>query len=229
MKNYGQYINEAEMALSDVNLTGLFNTEKKTKEELERLAFREIGRQGKLIEYIDQGNTVKFGMLKALYHDALAYKKKREYGKGIAKFILRAIPLALAPIFFPLWLISQILGGTRAVNKVIIPSLKMDHRNYNSFLRTLMIKTLNLAEGDIKPFIGKDWYYDVFSVHDGLTKMVKKELLLEFAVYICREIDTKDDDEDVPQYWLDNEFRKWLNNKFDIDLPTGKKMIKNKS
>ena len=231
MKKYEQFINEAEMAFSDVSLSEIAELVKpvnKTPEELEQLALLEIGKQGKLAEYIDQGNVVKFGMLKALYQDAIVYKKKREYGKGFAKFAVRAIPIALAPIFFPIWLVSQILGATRALNKVIVPTLNMDHRNYDSFLKTLITKTMNIAEGDIRPFLGNDWYYDVFSVHDGLTKMIKTEYVYEFTLFISAEIQKKKDDQIVPHYWLDTEFRKWLNNKFGTDLPIGKVMIRHK-
>ena len=194
------------------------------KNELKYL--EKLGRQGRLEKYIEDGNTIKFGMLKALYDDAVEYKKTREYRKGIAKFILRIIPIVMAPIFFPMWLFSQIVGTTRALNKIIIPTLNMNHKNYDSFLKTLVTKTMNLAEGDIRPFLGNDWYYDVFYVHDGLTKMIKQEYIFEFTLFICEEIKIKKDDQYVPKYWLDNEFRKWLNVKFGLDLPTGKTMIK---
>jgi len=235
MKKFEEYIklvNEAEMAFSDINsddnLLNLFKPIDKSPVELKDLSLEEIGKQGKLAEFLDQGNVVRFGMLKALYHDALAYKKKREYEKGIAKFALRIIPIILAPIFFPIWLISQILGATRALNKILIPTLNMEHKNYNSFLKSLIIKTMNLVEGDIRPFLGKDWFYDVFYVHDGLTKMVRQEYIYEFSLYICDEIMKKGDDQEVPHYWLDNEFRKWLNNKFELDFPTGKVMVRHK-
>ena len=94
----------------------------------------------------------------------------------------------------------------------------MEPTTYDSFLTTLITKTMNLAEGDIKPFLGNDWYYDVFYVHDGLTKMVKQVYVYEFTRFIAEEIQKKNDNQVVPHYWLDGEFRKWLNNKFDIDL-----------
>ena len=102
----------------------------------------------------------------------------------------------------------------------------MDHKNYNSFLKTLITKTMTIAEGDIKPFLENDWYYDVFNVHDGLIKMVRKEHIYEFTIWISQEIQNKPDNQVVPHYWLDQEFRKWLNNKFDTDLPIGKVMIR---
>jgi len=212
-------INETEMAFSDIDFSKIQPYGENPN--LKELSLTEIGKQGKLSEYIDQGNIIRFGVLKALYQDAIEYKKKREYQKGIAKFVMRAIPLAMAPIFFPIWLVSQILGTTRAVNKVIIPALNMEPKTYDSFLKNLVTKTMNLAEGDIKPFLGNDWYYDVFYVHDGLTKMVRQEYIYQFTLFITEEIQKKDDNLVVPHYWLDTEFRKWLNEKFDIDLPIG--------
>jgi len=229
MKKYSDDIslNESEMAFSEIDFSKIqpYGEEPNLKE----LSLSEIGKQGKLSKYIDEGNVIKFGVLKALYQDAIEYKKRREYQKGFAKFAMRVIPLTIAPIFFPIWLISQILGTTRAVNKVIVPALNMEPKTYDSFLKNLVTKTMNLAEGDIKPFLGNDWYYDVFYVHDGLTKMVKQVYIYEFTIFITEEIQKKGDNVIVPHYWLDNEFRKWLNSKFDIDLPIGKVMIRHKN
>ena len=228
MKNfeeYYQHTNEAEMAFSDVDLGDI--KPYGDNPDLKELSLKEIGQQGKLAEYIEAGE-IRFGMLKAIYNDAIEYKKKREYQKGAAKFAVRLIPIILAPIFFPVWLLSQILGATSALNKIIVPTLNMEPTTYDSFLTTLITKTMNLAEGDIKPFLGNDWYYDVFYVHDGLTKMVKQVYVYEFTRFIAEEIQKKNDNQVVPHYWLDGEFRKWLNNKFDIDLPIGKVMIRHK-
>jgi len=226
MKDYFQFINESEMAFSDFDITKI-KPEKDV--DLEYLALKELGKDGKLNLYVDTDEYVlKFGMLKALYQDAIEYKKKREFTKGWAKFALRAIPLALAPIWFPVWLISQILGASRAVNKIIIPALMVKNTNYNIFLINMITNTMNIVEGDIRPLLGKDWYYDVFYVHDGLTKMVRKEYHYEFATFIADKIEKMPDGGEVPKYWLDGEFRKWLNNKFQIDLPIGKVMIRHK-
>jgi hypothetical protein len=192
--------------------------------DLKKLSLLELCKLGKLDDFIDEGNTIKFGMLKKVYKEANTYKKSREYKKGIAKFLLRFVPILLSPIFFPIWLISQILGTTRAVNKILIPTFKMGNKNYNSFLMSL----INIAEGDIKPLLGNDWYYDAFFVHDGLINMVRKEHIYEFTDFICKEIEKKDDEQVVPYYWLDDQFRRWLNNKFNLDLPIGKEMIKHK-
>jgi hypothetical protein len=195
--------------------------------DIEDLSLEELGKKGLLVDYLDQYGKVKFGMLKQFYNDAIGYKKKREYKKGFAKFLIRAIPIAIAPIFFPIWLLAQILGTTRAINKILIPTLKMN--NFDSFLKNLIVRTMNFAEGDIKPLLGRDYFYDVFHVNDGLINMVKQEHVYEFAAYISKEIQNKNDDQIVPNFWLDDEFRKWLNSKFNLDLPVGDDMIKNKT
>ena len=58
--------------------------------------------------------------------------------------------------------------------------------------------------------------------------MVKQVYVYEFTLFIVEEIQKKKDNQVVPHYWLDGEFRKWLNEKFDIDLPIGKVMIRHK-
>ncbi len=215
-----------EIAFSGINHFKKFNIN--IVDDYTQLSLIELCKIGKFDDFINDGNSINFGMLKKIYQEANEYKKSREYKKGFAKFALRIIPILLSPIFFSIWLISQILGTTRAVNKILTPTLRMENRNYNSFLISFITKAMNLAEGDIKPFLGNDWYYDAFFVHDGLINMVRKEHIYEFTNFICKEIEKKDDNLVVPNYWLDNEFRKWLNNKFNIDLPIGKEMIKHK-
>lgn len=219
-----------ELAFSDIDFfksSDIINVDVDVV-DLKQLSLIELCKLGKLDDFVNEGNSIKFGMLKEIYQEANKYKKSREYKKGVAKFTMRIVPIILAPVFFPIWLFSQILGTTRAVNKILIPTLRMENRNYNSFLINLITKTMNLAEGDIKPFLGNDWYYDAFFVHDGLINMVRKEHIYEFTAFISNEIEKKDDNLDVPNYWLDDQFRKWLNNKFGTDLPTGKEMIKHK-
>ena len=160
MKKYNEFIN-SNIISSNIDIfkyESLYNTtilhdQKKSKEELEEISLKELGKKGQLIDYIKQ-EDVTFGMLKAVYQDAVDYKKKREYSKGVAKFALRAIPLAIGPLFFPIWLLSQILGSTRAINKIIVPALRMG--SYDSFIKTLVVRTMNFAEGDIKPLLGRD-------------------------------------------------------------------------
>ena len=188
------------------------------KEQLEEEYIKELGKQGDLLKYIEKGQVeLTFGVLKSLFHDAIKYKKKRELTKGTYKFLHRAIPMALASVSFPVWVISQILGGSRALNKILIPVLRMKQSNYKNFLVSMISKTMDLMEGDIKMFMGDDWFYKVFMIDWGLIKMVRKEHLIKFAEEIADEMELKEDEEVVPIYYIENEFRKYLNDKFDLN------------
>jgi len=190
------------------------------KDELKEKYIKELGRNGDLLKYIENGDVkLTFGILKSLFHDAIKYKKKRELTKGTYKFIHRIVPLALAGISFPLWVVSQILGGSRAFNKILIPILKLKQSNYKNFLVNIITKTMDLMEGDIKMFLGDDWFYKVFMVDWGLIKMIRKEHLIKFAEEIAEKMEEKSDDEIVPLYYIENELRTYLNNKFELEPP----------
>lgn len=190
----------------------------KDKSELEDKYIKELGKHGDLLKYIEKGQVeLTFGVLKSLFHDALSYKKKRELTKGTYKFLHRAIPMALAGVSFPVWVLSQILGGSRALNKIILPVLKMKQSNYKNFLTNIIYKTMDLMEGDIKMFMGDDWFYNVFMIDWGLIKMVRKEHLIKFAEEIAEIMESKPDEEIVPIYYIENEFRKHLNTKFNLN------------
>lgn len=193
---------------------------KQDKKDLKEEYLKELGKKGELIEYIEGSeDELTFGLLKALFNDAISYKKKREFTKGFYKFIHRAIPMALASVWFPIWIIAQILGGSRALNKILIPVLKMKPTNYKSFLVGLITKTMNLMEGEIKMFMGDDWFYRVFMVDWGLIKMIRKEHILDFANEVAKIMEEKPDDEVVPKHYIENELRKYLNDKFNLNPP----------
>lgn len=198
---------------------------KKEEEEKLKLEYiKELGKKGKLLDYVKKGETkLTFGILKSLFNDAIEYKKKRELTKGFYKFIHRAIPIALASIWFPVWLIAQILGSSRALNKLLIPVLKMNPSNYKSFLVTLITKTMDLMEGEIKIFMGDDWYYRVFMVDWGLIKMIRKEHIYNFALYVSHIMDNEEEDKIVPIYYIENQLRNWLNEQFNIRPPLPQK------
>lgn len=188
------------------------------KKDLEEKYIKEIGKQGELLKYIENGKIeLTFGVLKSLFNDAIKYKKKRELTKGTYKFLHRIVPMALASVSFPLWVISQILGGSRALNKILVPVLRMNPSNYKNFLTNIITKTMDLMEGDIKMFMGDDWFYKVFMVDWGLIKMVRKEHIMKFTEEIVEKMESMPDDEIVPLYYIENEFREYLNNRFNLN------------
>lgn len=195
-------------------------------EDIEKKYLIALGKKGELIKHLKKDTTqITFGMLKDIWHDALEYKKKREYIKGGYKFLHRAVPMALGPIMFPVWLIGKILGTTRAINKIIRPVIEVHYHNYNNFLVNLITKTMSVMEGDIRYVLGRDWYYDVFYMNWGLINMVRKEHLLEFAKHMSDKMEKQPDDKLVPRLYMENQFRMWLNNKFNLHPPLQLKRV----
>jgi hypothetical protein len=206
--------------------------EPRTSLEYERL--KKISKRGNLYKYLATGQRqLTFGMLKALHEDALEFKKNRELTQGIEKLLWRAIPLVLAPFFFPIWWISQALGVSRALNKIVIQLAKKEIQVYDNFLWIIINKIndstfMNMAEGEIQKLTKEDWFYKSFAIEKGLLNMTKKEHLVEFSIYIVKKIQQQDDLAQVPLYYVDNEYRKFLNRKFRFFPPLPMKTKTNK-
>lgn len=211
-----------------INLTSIFDKGEKLKDpDVQRLI--ELSKKGHLYKYVASGQrNLTFGMLKALHEDALEFKKNREYRQGIEKFLWRIIPIAFAPVFFPIWLISQAMGATRALNKIMSQVLKMKNKTYDGFLMNMVNKIFELTEGEIERLAIDDWFYKSFAIEIGLINMVKKEHIIEFSFYIVKKIQYQDDLAVVPPYYIDNEFRRFLNRKFKFMPPLALKIEKNK-
>lgn len=180
----------------------------------------DVAKEGKMYKYLATGQRqLTFGMLKALHQDAIDFKKKRELKQGIDKFLWRIVPLVLAPVFFPLWIISQALGSVRALNKILVQVLKMDNKEYNKFIMNIVTKTMDITEGEFERVLKEDWFYKSFAVEKGLINMTRKEHIIEFAYHIAKKIQYQDDFAVVTPYYIENEFRRFLNKKFRINPP----------
>jgi len=213
-----KHINEVRDVMFDpAELTNFWHTPK-SKKELEEEYVKKIGKNGQLYKYL-QKEKLTFGMLDALWEDAIKYKKKREYIKGTYKFIHRALPMALGPFLFPIWIINMVLGSSRALNKILVSALKVN--TYHNFLTDFVEKTMAIMEGDIRLVMEKDWFYNIFAVDPGLIKMVRQEHIIEFAKYMAYKMKEEDEDKIVPENYLENEFRTFLNNKFKFKRPLG--------
>jgi len=195
-----------------------------------RLAYeKQLGRKGYLSDYFRKNDKkFTFGVLKSIFHDAISYKKKRELFKGSYKMIHRAVPMALAFFFFPIWLIGNILGASRAFNKIIKPMLKNPEKKYNKFTVKFLKGLIALTEGEIKYLMPNDWFYSAFRMEDNLVKMVRKEELRVFAVELAGKMKKEPDDKEVPHHYIENELKKFLNERFNITPPMGLKTTKPK-
>lgn len=219
MKHIKLY-NEHKDVDVDVTKLNFFNKNDISDDEIEKRYLITLGKKGELIKYLKEDTIhIKFGVFKSIFNDAILYKKRREYIKGGYKFVHRTIPMLLGPVIFPVWLIGKILGTSRAINKIIKPVLQINHKSYNSFLTNLITKTMNVMEGDIRFLLHNDWFYSIFYIEPGLINMVRKEYFLEFADFLSNKISKEDDDKIVPKFYVENHFRIWLNNKFNLNPP----------
>jgi hypothetical protein len=78
------------------------------------------------------------------------------------------------------------------------------------------MKMFNLVEGDLGV---KDPLSRIFFISDGLMVMLDDKEKVKFARYISEVAGSKPDDEEVPEFFVENELRHWLNEKFLLDPP----------
>ena len=169
---------------------------------------------GFLGKYLDiLGEKFTFGLLNAIFKDAIIAKKRTEMKSGIIKMSHRIVPMAMAPFFPILAILGYILGTSRAFNKLLTPILADPGHHYSEFLKKIINRTMNIAEGDIKP---KDRFTRAFVVSDRLIEAIKPEVLHEFSIDLSERMSKMDPDEEVPPYYIENELKMYLNTKYDV-------------
>ena len=173
--------------------------------------------RGNLSNYLkEEGKEFTFGMLLAMFQDAQEAKKKTDIKVGIVKAIHRILPMALAP-FFPLAAVFGIIfGSTRAFNKILAPILNDPADDYESFLKALINRGMQVAEGEIPV---KDRFTRAFVVSDNLIAAIRPEVLQKFATELSKKMAAENPDKVVPHDYIENEFKRFLNEKFDVDPP----------
>lgn len=177
-----------------------------------------LGKKSEIIKHTETENEdVTFGLIKSLWKDAVDYKKKRDMLKGGYKAIHRIIPIAGAFIFFPLWVVGTIFGVSRAFNKIIEPIMQDPTNHYNGFIKKFLHNLIEFTEGDIRHLIGEDWFYDAFMISDDIVKMLRKEVVLEFVKDLTDKMELEPDDKIVPDYYVENELRSFLNKEYNLN------------
>jgi len=136
-------------------------------------------------------------------------------GEGGYKATLR-----LLPWFFPQLAIAGFTGSLiRAFNKVFRPTLE-ETTGYKTWWGKTVMKIFNLVEGELGT---TDPLSRIFFISDGLMTMLDDKLKVKFARYIADIASEKPDDEEVPEFFVENELRHWLNEKFLLDPPLSPK------
>lgn len=154
---------------------------------------------------------ITFGQLKAIVESATKQRIFKHIGEGGVKATIR-----LLPWFLPQLMIPGIVGGVvRAINKILRPSLT-ETENYKTFWGKAILKSFQVAEGDLHL---SDPFSKIFFISDGLMTMMDDKYKVRFAKHIAELASEKPDDEEVPEYFVENELRRWINDKFLLNPP----------
>lgn len=214
------------MKFQEHNLILEFHTSPKIREiikniaddsEEEELLLKKL-KKGELSKYLQsKGDKFTFGLLKIIFEEATKWRKKRDLKKGGIKMVHRLIPILTGGLSQVVEFISYILGGSRAFNKMLKPIIQDPGNNYPEFLKKWIMGFMNIMEGDYyKPILGKNRFYRAFVISDKTAFMLDKQYLIEFSLYLSERMSKEDDNTEVPHYYIENELKNWLNEKFEI-------------
>ena len=159
---------------------------------------------------------ITFGQLRTLVEEATSQRIKGDIGRGVFKSLWRIIPF-----FIPQVLLAAVgVTVTRAFNKIITPALK-DTRGYKSWWGKAVLKAMDVAEGDYIPDValGDDPISKIFFISDGLLQMIRDKYKLKFARYVAEVASNEPDNKPVPEWFVENLLRNYLNQKFLLDPP----------
>jgi hypothetical protein len=169
-------------------------------------------------KFCNAQGKITFGQLKAIVESATKKRLVQHIGEGGFKATLRLLPWFLPQLAIAGFVASSI----RAVNKILRPTLE-ETDNYRTWWGKAVLKTFNLSEGELGL---SDPLSRVFFISDGLMTMLNDRYKVKFAKYIADIASEKPDNEIVPEFFVENELRHWLNDKFLLDPPLQPKSFK---
>ncbi len=158
---------------------------------------------------------ITFGQLRALVEETTRKRLYQHVGEGGFKAMIRLIPW-----FLPQLLFAGAVGSmARAVHKIVRPTLE-ETSSYKTWWAKAVMKSFDLVEGELGIM---DPLSKIFFISDGLMTMIDNKYKVRFAKYIAELASEQPDDEPVPEYFVENELRKWVNDKFLLDPPLSPK------
>jgi len=166
--------------------------------------------------FCEAQGPITFGQLKALVEEATKKRIQADIGRGVFKSLWRIVPF-----FIPQVLLAAVgVTVTRAFNKIITPSLQ-NTGGYKSWWGKVVLKAMDVAEGDYIPDValGDDPLSKIFFISDGLLQMIRDKYKLKFARYVADVASVMGDDKPVPEWFVENLLRDYLNQKFLLDPP----------
>ncbi len=213
LKRYNEFlINEAKDENLRAKLVEMGVTD---EDELNKQV--QLAKTGYLGMYLQQnGEKFTFGILKAIFKDAIVAKRKTEIKRGIFNILPSLIPVALAPFFPILAIVGSIFGASRMFHKVFNPIFDYisPSSKYSNFLKRMIDAYMKIPEGEV-PL--KDRFTRAFVVSDRLVDAIKPEVLDKFSTSLSEKMEVMDDSIEVPEHYIENELKMFLNNNFDVN------------
>ncbi len=172
-------------------------------------------KKGYLAEYRrERGFIFTYGILRAIFMDAIEAKKSADIKIGAYKMFHRIVPIAMAPFFPVLAIVGYILGTTRAINKIWKPLISDWKINDDGFLKRMIDATMKISEGEIEI---KDRFTRAFVISDNLVSAIKSEILHEFSIYLSNKMSLLNRSLEVPEHFVENELKSYLNDRFKVN------------
>ena len=168
-------------------------------------------------KFCNAQGPITFGQLRSIVDGAKNKRLAKHVGEGGFKAFIRLMP----------WFIPQIAvagmftSAVRALNKLLGPTLK-ETSSYKSWWAKAIMKVFSFAEGDINPV---DPFSQIFFISDGLMNLMNNENKLKFAYHISEIASNEPDDKPVPEFFVENELRSWINQRFLLDPPLQPKTL----
>ena len=185
-ENLIRYINESEIKPSESVVRNICDSEK----------------------FCSAQGKITFGQLRALVETATKKRLYKHIGEGGYKATLR-----LLPWFLPQLSIAGFTGSIiRAANKILRPTLE-ETTNYKTWWGKTIMRSFDLAEGELGL---TDPLTKIFFISDGLMTMLDDKLKVKFARYIAEVASEKPDDEEVPEYFVENELMQQLERRLHL-------------
>ncbi len=185
------------------------------KSELERQV--KLSKEGHLGAYLhSKGEQFTFGILRAIFLDAIQAKKRTNLKKGLLTTLPTIIPLSLAPFFPILAIVGTIVGSSRLAHRIFDTVFEYlnPQSKYTDFLKKTIDTYMMLPEGTV-PL--KDRFSRVFVVSDRLIEAIKPEVVDAFTTYISEKMSHEDENKVVPDHYIENELKTYINDKFDVN------------
>ena len=213
IKNYNQFL---ILEKYDRNIKSkLIEMGVTDEDELKRQVH--LAKNGHLSHYLNEkGEKFTFGILNAIFKDAIDAKIKTNIKRGIFNILPSVIPLALIPFFPIAAMVSVVFGTSRIFHRIFDPVFDYinPHSKYTDFLKMMIDMYMKIPEGDVT---FKDRFTRAFVVSDRLVEAIKPEVLQKFSLELSEKMASIDSNMEVPTHNIENELKDYLNRNFEIN------------